>query len=183
MGAELWYHEAPWHPDPNVALADLQAHFLAENYDLPRVIAQQLISTRDAVKDSKANKEYQFLVELYEEQVQLLEALSSKPIPQDPQEQIKILRQIQAYGGQGIGNILDVTNVSNRRDFPTAEQLPTSEISRLVGTTQPTRVQAEQAIDHLHGELQRGETVCFPIYDDTGGSKSVGWYFVGNTVD
>src|SRR6266851_4121197 len=115
MGAELWYHEAPWHPDPAKALQALQAAFLAEKYDLPTLLPQHLIWARDAVAAGKADGDEYGLVDLYEEQVSLLERLNSQPVPSDPQAQIKILRLVYAYGGQGISNVLDVEGITEKR--------------------------------------------------------------------
>jgi hypothetical protein len=40
MGATLWHHQAPWHPDPEAALRALQGRFVAEHYDLPALVAK-----------------------------------------------------------------------------------------------------------------------------------------------
>jgi hypothetical protein len=145
MGAQLWYHEAPWHPDAAKALQALQARFLAENYDLPALLPQHLIWARDAVAASKADGDPYGLVDLYEERVQLLERLNSQPVPQDSQAQVEILRQIHADSGQGIGNVLDVKGISEEREVFTAQRLTQAETVRLVGTERPTMAQARNA--------------------------------------
>jgi hypothetical protein len=182
MGAELWYHEAPWHPDPTKALQALQARFLAENYDLPTLLPQHLIWARDSVVAAKADGDPYGLVDLYEEKVRLLERLNSQPVPRDPQAQIEILRQIHADSGQGISNVLDVKGISQERDVFAAQRLTEAETVRHVGTERPTVAQARNAIANIHVALGRGECVCFPVYDDAG-RQPVAWYFVGNTVD
>ena len=182
MGAELWYHEAPWHPDPANALRALQARFLAEHYDLPTLLPQHLIWARDSVAAARAEGDPYGLVDLYEEKVRLLEGLNSQPIPQEPQAQIEILRQIHADSGQGISNVLDVERISRKRDVFAAQRLTQAETVQLVGTESPTLAQARNAIANIHGGLGRGECVCFPVYDDAG-RQPVAWYFVGNTVD
>ena len=103
-----------------------------------------------------------------------------KPIPKSPEAQIEIVRRINADSGAGIGNVLDVTGVADRRDVQKAQRLSEQETARLVGSAQPTLAQARNAIDKINEELGRGECVCFPIYNQ---GKPVGWYFVGNTID
>ncbi|HEV3082488.1 MAG TPA: hypothetical protein VGY66_22075 [Gemmataceae bacterium] len=182
MGAQLWYHEAPWHPDPAVALQALQARFLTENYDLPSLLPQHLIWAREAVAAAAAEGDPYGLVELYEERVRLLERLNKLAVPQDAQAQIEILRQIYADGGQGISNVLDVERISEKRDTFTAQRLSVAEALRLVGTERPTIDDARNSVSKINEELCRGECVCFPVYDKAG-KQPVAWYFVGNTVD
>lgn len=183
MGAQLWYHEAPWHPKPLTALKTFQARFLAEKYDLSSLLPQYLANAREAVAITIAEDDPYELLETYQEEVRLLERLCSQPIPQDFEGQIKILRQISASSGQGIGNILDVERISEQRQYDVAQRLSGPELIRLVGTEQPTRAQAKKAIDKINEELGRGECVCFPIYDSSEKSQPVGWYFIGNTLD
>jgi len=95
-------------------------------------------------------------------EVRLLQRLCSQPIPQDFERQIEILRKINANTGQGIGHVLDVTDISERRSGDTVRPLRYSEIIRLAGTRQPTREVAHEAIDKVSEELGRGECVCFP---------------------
>ena len=182
MGAELWYHEAPWHPDPADALQALQACFLAGNYDFPTLLPRHLIWARESVAAAQADGDPYGLVDLYEEKVRLLERFNSLPIPRDAQAQIEILRQIHADSGQGISNVLDVEGISEERDIFTAQRLTDVETVRLVGTERPTVAQARNAITNINVELGRGECVCFPVYDELG-RQPVAWYLVGNTVD
>jgi hypothetical protein len=49
MGADLWYHQAPWHADPQAALHSLQAEFVVANYDLPEMLSSHLNSARQAL--------------------------------------------------------------------------------------------------------------------------------------
>jgi|GEM_PF-2274832 len=183
MGAQLWYHETPWNPDPASALQALQARFLRENYDLSAELPQHLRSARGALDAVKADgQRYEGLIELWEKQVQLLERVSKQALPEGAQAQIKILRRICAISGEGIGNVLDVTRVSKKRGNFTAQRLSPAAIARLVGTERPTVEQARQAIGKINEELHRGESVCFPVYDQAR-KEAVAWYFVGNTVD
>src|SRR6185369_1646898 len=73
MGAELWYHEAPWHSNPSEALRALQTHFLAENYNLTKVLPQHLKWARESLAAAQADDDRYGLVDLYAEKVQLLE--------------------------------------------------------------------------------------------------------------
>jgi hypothetical protein len=180
MGAQLWHHEAPWYPNPADALRALQAQFLAENYNLPLLLPQHLQMARNTVAATKADGDEYGLLNLYEEQVRVLEDLNNRPIPQDPQAQIEILRKIHEDTGQGISNVLDVREVSQERDVFTAQRLSEAEIVRLVGTAGPTLAQAQNSVYKINEELGRGECVCFPVYEK---DEPMGWYFVGNTAD
>ncbi len=180
MGAELWYHEAPWQPDADEALNAIQARFLAENYDLRALLPQHLAWARESVALTEAEDDPYGLLEIYREKVRLLEELCDRPIPESPQEQIEIVRRIYADSGQGIGNILDVTGVAQQRDVGKAQKLSEQETVRLVAAVQPTLAQATEAVGKINEELHRGECVCFPVYDR---GKPVAWYFVGNTID
>lgn len=183
MGATLWYHETPWHPEPLTALKVFQEGFLADNYDLAALLPQYLANAREAVAFTKAEGDSYGLLETYQEEAELLEKLCSQPIPKDFEGQISILRQINAYSGQGIGNILDIERVSEQRCYNAVQPLSEPEMIRLVGTERPTRAQAEKAVSKINNELERGECICFPIYDSSEKDKPVSWYFVGNTID
>ena len=183
MGADLWYHETSWHEDPATALKMLQARFMAENYDLSALLPQHLAHARTAVALSEAEDDRYGVLDIHRSEVRLLERLCSQPIPQDFERQIEILRKINANSGQGIGNVLDVRGISERRSGDTAQPLRESEIIRLAGTRQPTREEADEAIGNLSEELGRGECVCFPIYDSREQDRPTGWYFVGKTWD
>ena len=183
MGADLWCHETSWHEDPATALKTLQARFIAENYDLSALLPQHLAHARTAVALSEAEDDRYGVLEIHRSEVRLLERLCSQPIPQDFERQIEIIRKINANTGEGIGNVLDVTGISERRSGDTARPLRESEIIRLAGTRQPTREEAHGAIDKVSEELGRGECVCFPFYDSREPDRPAGWHFVGRTWD
>lgn len=180
MGARLWYHEAPWHPDAGAALEALQARFMAENYDLPALLSQHLAWARESVAAAEGEGDPYGLLDIYQAKVDLLERLCSEPVPENSKAQIEIIRQINADSGEGIGNVLDVTAVTERRDVHVAQRLSPQEMILLAGAAQPTRAQARAAVGNINEALGRGESVCFPIYDE---GEPAGWYFVGNTID
>jgi len=153
MGADLWYHETSWHEDPAAALKTLQALFMAENYDLSALLSQHLVHARTAVALSEAEDDRYRVLDIHRSEVRLLERLCSQPIPQDFEGQIEILRKINANSGQGIGNVLDVRGISERRSGDTARPLRESEIIPLAGTRQPTREETHKAIDGVSEEL------------------------------
>jgi hypothetical protein len=98
-------------------------------------------------------------------------------------EQIELLRRVEAIGSAEIGNILDVRGISDRRDTHIAQRLTEDEMIRLVGTTRPTRAESQAAVAAINADLNRGESVCFPMFADNDSAMQVGWFFVGNTVD
>ncbi len=118
MGAQLWYHLAPWRPDPAEALHELQVGFLAENYDLPSLAQEHLESAREAVRVTEADGDEYGILGFYKEQVEKLEGIAGQPLPQDPREQIAIVRKVYAGYGEGIGNVLDVERISDQRRLP-----------------------------------------------------------------
>jgi hypothetical protein len=179
----LWHHSAPWRPDPDEALLDFQVRFLAETYDLPSLVQERLESVKEAVRSTEAEGDEYGLLELYRDELAILEAVAAGPLPDAPREQIELVRKLHANSGEGVGNILDVVEVSDRRDYPTAERLADDAMERLVGTTRPTLGQAHQAVSTINEELRRGESVCFPYYEASDAEQPAGWYFVGNTID
>jgi hypothetical protein len=183
MGADLWYHETSWHEDPATALKTVQARFMAEKYDLSTLLPQHLAYARTAVTLTEAEGDPYGVLEIHQREVRLLERLCSQPIPQDFEGRIQILQKINANSGEGIGNVLDVRGISERRSVGTAQRLRESEMIRLVGTEHPTRAQAHEAIGKISEELERGECVCFPIYESCETNRPMGWYFVGCTWD
>ncbi len=180
MGAQLWHHEAPWHPEPGEALKALQVRFLADNYNLRELLPQHLAWARQSVAATEAEGDEYGLLEMYQEKVRLLEDLCGKPIPDAPEAQIEIVRQVHADSGEGIGNVLDVTGMARRREPLKAQRLSDQETACLAGAAQPTLEQARKAVHKINEELDRGECVCFPVYEQ---GKPVAWYFVGNTID
>jgi hypothetical protein len=182
MGARPWHHQTSWHDDPAAALKELQARFIAENYDLAAVLARHLADARSAFASAAADDRYGVL-EIHRAEVRLLERLCSQPIPEDFEGQLGMLRAINANTGEGIGNVLDVTSVADQRDIETAELLSPAEMIRVVGTGRPTRADAYEAIGRITRELGRGECVCFPFHDAPGKSQPAGWLFVGLTAD
>ncbi len=68
--------------------------------------------------------------------------------------------------------------------FPIAQKLGPDEIRRFCGTDRPTLHEARDSVGLINEELQRGESVCFPVWpDDRAEAEPIGWYFVGNTID
>ena len=180
MGAQLWHHEAPWHPDPGEALKALQARIFAEGYDLTKELPQELAWARATVAATEKEGDPYELLDMYRRKVELLERLCSQPIPEDVEARIDIVRKLLGDSGQGIGNVLDVERISQHREPLTAERLDEQEMERLVGSTRPGRLVARQSVSKINEELGRGECVCFPVYAN---GQPVGWYFVGNTID
>lgn len=183
MGADLWHHAAPWRPDPAEALSELQMRVVAETYDLPSLVQEHLESAREAVRLTEAEGDEYGVLDIYRDELAMLEEVVSHPLPEDPHEQIELVRKLHVNTGEGIGNILDVTGVSDQRNLNVAERLTEAETERLTGTTRPTLAQAQQAIDKINEELGRGESVCFPYYENAEDQQPAGWYFVGNTLD
>jgi signal transduction histidine kinase len=83
--------------------------------------------------------------------------------------QVKLLRQIEAIGSGEIGNILDIESVSKSREPRKVVPLSSQELQDLFGTIHPSRehVTAER-LDKIYNTIDRGEAVCFPIFEQQG---------------
>jgi hypothetical protein len=185
MGAQLWYHAAPWFPDPNEALLALQTQCLPDCFANPaEYIRNDLEWTRGLVQKHEAERDPYGLLDMYRRKVALLEDLARQGVPDDARQRIELVRQLcRLDGAEGVGNILDVLSTAQARGLRVAEVLTAAECRRLVGSARPTRQQAEAAVYRVHAELGRGECVCFPIFADKAAQDPAGWYFIGNTLD
>jgi hypothetical protein len=183
LGAQLWHHSAPWRPDPEEALFELQIQFLKETYNLPSLIKEHLESAREAVRICQKEGDPYELLDFYRKELVRLEDMSRRPIPDDPREQIELVRKVFMSSGEGVGNVLDVTGVDDEGSELVARRLKPDEIREFCKTDHPTSSQARNAVSKINEGLRRGESVCFPIYDDGAEGEPIGWYFVGNTID
>lgn len=180
MGAMPYQYLAPWHPDANEALRQLQASFLAEKYDLPELVQQHLESSREAVRSCEADGDEYGILHIYQADVEYLESIAGKPLPDSPQDRIAILRKMWESGGQGIGNILDIASVMEEGGVHVTRRLPEEEIEQYLGTARPSPRQAERLLGLIANKLGRGESVCCPVYKD---AKPNGRWIVGYTID
>lgn len=183
MGAELWHYPGLWREDPAESLFEVQVRLLREAYDLPDLLDRHLGSARDALRLAEADPGDPYgLLGFYRSEVARLEALAALPPPAGPREEIERLRALYATSGQGIGDVLDVTAVSDRGGLHVARRLPAAEVRRLCGTDRPSGEQAVAAVPQVNAGLGRGDSVCFPFYTPDG-RRPAGWYFIGNTID
>ncbi len=180
MGARLWHHVGPWRDDPAESLREVQICHLRSGFDYPTVLAEHLASAREAVHLTEADDPYN-LLDHYRAEVTRFEELAALPPPATPDVEIVRLRSIYESSGEGIGCVLDVRNVSDARETHVARRLSSAEMVRLCGSERPTEMVAGLVINRINVELDRGESVCFPIYDENG--QPLGWCFVGNTID
>lgn len=184
MGARLWHHLAPWLPEPSDALHALQAKFLADTYDLPSLVKQELANMRDAVRETEAKHDPYELLDMYRRKLGIIEDVIVSGLPDDSLHRIELLRKLAMDSGEGIGNVLDVETVSTARKPQCAQKLVDNEaVLKWTGSLKPTLKQAGESVFKINEELCRGEAVCFPVYSDDSEPIPVGWYFVGNTSD
>jgi hypothetical protein len=190
MGAERWEQLASWNPDPSVALLQLQAKFLADNFDFEGVVRDSLANAKESVRFTREEGDPYNLLPIYQSDLEYLEEISSRPLPTDPQERIAVLRRIYASGAQGLGNILDIESVegfgveSDDDGWPLISRpLTEKEIQAGLGSATPTIEEAKKGGYKLSRSLSldRGESICFPVYDES--RQPVGWWFIGYAVD
>lgn len=180
MGAEPYEFRAPWHVDPNDALRAAQANFFLQNYDLAEIIEQSLANAKESVTFCQEGGDEYNLLEFYQREVQSLESLASQQIPETEEEQIKVLRKVCEFSGEGIGNLLDIKSVDKVGDFFVTRVLSEAELTNLFGTDRPTLSQAKRLLDLMADKIDRAEGLCCPIHED---DEPVGWWFVGYTID
>ena len=180
MGAQPWHHVGPWRDDPATSLREVQVAHLRSAFDYTARLAEHLASARKAVRLTQADDPYG-LLDHYQSEVARFKELAALPPPATPDDEIDRLRTLYATSGEGIGCVLDVTHVSDEGGMHVARRLPPTEIARLCGSERPTGVDAGLAVGRINEELGRGDSVCFPIYNEAG--RPCGWCFVGNTID
>jgi hypothetical protein len=163
-----------------VALKQLQAAFVAENYDLPAVIREHLQGSRDAVQSARSEGDPYGLVDTYQADVDYLESIVDRPIPDSAEQRIDMLQRIWASGGEGLGNILDIRGISETDDILTARVLSPDELIDACGTTQPSKDQATKIFGRLADSIDRGQCICFPVYE---AETPIGWWFAGYSID
>jgi len=98
--------------------------------------------------------------------------------PSSPEQRIDILRHIHV---EEIGNILDVTGISDEGEPFTCRPLNEEQLQRVCGSKKPTQEMARSIFAKLANEIGRAESICFPVFDDAG--SPVGWFFAGYTAD
>lgn len=176
-----WQEMGPWRDDPRESLKELQAKYVADRYDLPSLIRQHLDSAKEAVRLTEASGDRHNLLDIYKGWLALFERLSHEPPPDDPHARLAIVRQIYETLGEGIGNVLDVQTASEEGDLFVARILTAANLQELFGTQTPTREMAETTLSKLAPRLDRGESVCVPVYSSQ--SEPVGWWFAGYSID
>ncbi len=148
---------------------------------------ESLRNAKETVRFTREQGDEYNVLSIYQADLAYLEDVVARPLPTDPQERIDILRRIQASGGQGLGNILDIESVCDATEFGdegwplVSHPLPDDDLRAAFGSTTPTIEQAKKVGLKFARRLGRGESVCFPVYDESG--KPVGWWFAGCTID
>ena len=86
---------------------------------------------------------------------------------------------VEEADASGTASILDMERVAARPDFGAVCPLDPDELMDLYGTGEPTRQEVEDN-DDLFDQLERGQGVCFAVYED-GKPKHI--YFAGYSFD
>ncbi len=175
-----WHELGPPNANPAESLRELQASYFAKNYNLTRLIDEHLKSAREAVRLTEEEGDEYGILDVYKADLEYLEGIAASPLPDDVHQQIAILRKIWESGAQGIGNVLDVENVTDDAGIHIARRMPEEEVVEILGTSKPTQSDAAKLLGLIADELGRGESVCIPVYE---GDRQCGWWFAGYTVD
>lgn len=179
MGAMFWCHFSGPVETPEQALYEIQMEALRQ-YDLPCLIESNLQAMQEAVAATEVEDEYG-LLDFYQSELARFEAIAEQGVPEEPAEQIALVRKIFASSGEGVGNILDVTGIATD-DYFSAKPCTDDQLTELAAPQHPTRDEAEQIAHKLSMGLDRGQSFYFPFFSDDR-RAAAGWCFVGNTVD
>lgn len=180
MGAMPFENLAPWREDPRESLAELQAQYVNQHYDLPTLIQEHLDSARQSVEICTKNGDEYGLLNDYRANLELLESIASQPIPTSASDRVQLVRKIWEFGGEGVGNILDIEDVSDTGGLYITRLMSAGEVESHLGTGTPTVDDAKQLLGKIADTLGRAESVCFPVYED---GQTAGWWFAGYTLD
>jgi len=180
MGAMPWFHEVPWQPDAKAALHQLQVGLFQATFNFDRDLETWREQATAALRQEENSGDRFGLVEIYTNALKNVERVAAGPTPSDPLEQLAILRQV-LDAGEGLGSILDVTDINATGGPHITRILPTDEVARLTGSEKPTHAQVENAIHALNDQLDRGNSFALVIHDKNG--VPTHWFFIGNTVD
>jgi hypothetical protein len=181
MGAMPWENRTAWMDDPADALKAIQRAELEAQGDLRDQIQTQLEGAREAVAATAEDDPYG-LAEHYAAELERLERIASQPIPTDLDGRLHLLRTLHESGGEGIGNVLDVTGVSQQGGFFVTKVLGPDELQRTFGTDRPASDWKTQVEPDFFDKIGRGESVCFPLFADDE-TDPIEWCFFGYSVD
>jgi hypothetical protein len=81
-------------------------------------------------------------------------------------------------GADGTRSILDMDRVGDEADYGVAKRLSLPELRKYFGTTQPTRVDIEQA--EFWEDIERGHGICCVVYEN---GKPKELFFAGYSYD
>ncbi len=71
---------------------------------------------------------------------------------------------MQDSDADGTRSILDICGIGSEPDFGTAAPLPDDVLTRLFGTTQPTRADVESSSMEFFEDIERGQAVYIILY-------------------
>jgi hypothetical protein len=180
MGATLWFYEVAWQRDPKAVLHQLQIELFQSKYNFRKDLDAWRSETEKMLDAELKSGDRFGLSEIYRNGMKSYAAIIAQPLPTEPLEQLAILRDV-LNAGEGLGSILDVTDIDQTGGHHVTRVLSPTEIQRFTGSERPTDADMKKAITALHSELDRGESFALPIHDHAGAPTH--WFFIGNTVD
>ncbi len=178
MGAMLWQHEVPWQADVAASLRKLQAEKFRREYDLASELEKWRCGAEQALEAERESGDAFGLVDNYSAQLKKIEEILSKPLPQETEAQMEVLRQVLP---EGYGNVLDITRVDPAGGVHVMRPLTPKQTAELFGTDRPTLDAVRKSLHAVADRIDRGESVAFAAYDES--DKPTHWVFLGYTVD
>lgn len=180
MGATYWEAITPYEDSPEQALRKAQVRFFREaGYDLPKYLARRIEDMTQSVRSCEEDDPYD-LLGFYSNALDHFKQMMARGVPEEPEAQIDLLRRIEETSGDWVGNILDMTTVSQDQEPGSVQRLSPERMEQVFGTASPTLQEVRKGMANLADSIHRGTAVCLPVYED---GQPVSWFFAGYSVD
>lgn len=180
MGASYWEAVTEYHGEVEDALRHAQIQCFREaGYDVPKLLAERVEDMVEAVRSCEEDDPYD-LIDVYRDSLQEYRQMAARGVPEEPGAQIELLRRIEAISSDCVGNILDMTGISQDPEEGKVQRLSPEQIREKFGTANPSLHEARNGMKKVAGSISRGTAICFPVYED---GSPVAWLFAGYSAD
>lgn len=165
MGASGWSYVVPYDPDISAAFRDLQSEVLRKG-------EYTSFGTRDEILEMYRNEQERvdqrfedddLRQEVRQDIAHRIKRLESLPEPTSVDEEIALIREIQAEAGTH--SILDMRTVSDDREFAVVSPFSDEELMSLFGTTKPSREIAQAKEVEMMTQIPRWMGRYLVIYE------------------
>ncbi len=180
MGATYWEAVTGYDEVLEEALRRVQIQVYREaGHDLPRRLSERVESMAQAVRWCEEDDPYN-LLGFYRDALGQYRQMAAGGVPEEPEAQIRLLRAIETVSGDRVGNILDMTGVSEGQEEGKIQRLSTGRMEEAFGTASPSLHEARRAMVGLVESIPRGTAICFPVYE---AGRPMAWFLAGCSAD